>query len=184
MRGQAQGDQFGGAGGGLGDFLGQHPLTQAQNDIFNNQIQQQYATAFGGQAPSSFLGKAKGLAGSQSILDTYGKVTDTLSNVAGLGLGGVQAGVGANTGLANTTLGSIGQFGNANALGSAQAGEGAYGNQVLSSLGQFGEAFDPLNRQARDYASEWLAAKTGALQDPNAPGVGPQQQSFLGGLFS
>lgn len=189
MRGQAQGDQFGGGGGGLGDFLTGHPLFEAQSSLMNDALSKQYAAAFGGSMPSSFLGKAQGLNDQQSLLNTFGSVSDVLATSAGIGAGTAQTGASLNTGLAQNTMSNFGNFGTNNALGSAQAGEGAFGDDLISSLGQFGEAFDPLNTQARQYMQQWLSNKMGTVGAPGSgggggftPNINPNNFSLSGGF--
>lgn len=182
MAGQSQGAMFGGSGsgGGLGNFLTSHPLFQAQQQLMQDQIQQQYGAAFGGVAPSSFLAKAQGSANNQALLDTYGNVTNTLGTAAGLGGSALGQQTGLNTGLTQSTMNSLGSFGNVNAMGSAQAGEGAWGNSLLQGLSALGEAYDPLNRQARSYASQWLQNKMGGgLQAPSLGGYGKPIGGFV-----
>lgn len=147
----------------LGGFLEDHPLTRAMNEIGEARLREQYSAAFGGQAPSSFMGKQLGLQGQQNLLNTFSAIQDPLAKAAGLGGQALGQQVGANTSLAQSTLSSMGSFGNANALGSAQAGEGAWGKDLMGGLGQLSEAYDPLNRATREYAMDWLNQKKGGI---------------------
>ena len=161
---QQMGGQLG--GGGLGGFLQGHPLYEAMQDVGSNALNEQYAAAFGGVAPSTFMGEQLGRMGSENLLNTYSAIQDPLRIAAGLGGTALGQQVGNNTALAQQTMGSLGQFGNANALGSAQAGEGAWGNSAMQGLGALTEQFNPVNRAANKYLMDWFAKKSGGLNAP------------------
>lgn len=176
---QQMGGELG--GGGLGEFLQGHPLYEAMQNVGGNALNEQYAAAFGGQAPSSFMGEQRGRMGSENLLNTYSAIQNPLIQVAGLGGQALGQQVGANTNLAQTTMNSLGQFGGQAAMTAGQnPGMAGVMDAVGSGIGIMGERLDPLNQAANKYLMDWFAKKSGGIggntgsggvQGYNSPGA-------------
>ena len=170
---QAQG------GTDLQGFLTNHPLYQALQNVGNDALNSQYTAAFGGMAPSSFLGKQKSLMGSQNLLNTFGSVADVLGQTAGMGINATTANVNANSNLAQNVLSGVATGGQQAMAGGIQADQNNTAN-MWNGFNNLANYFDPLNQQGRDYASAWLANQQGILNGGmNAPNAGPQQPSMM-----
>ena len=143
----------------LQGMLENHPLFAAMQNIGGNSMDEQFSAAFGGVAPSSFMGEEKGRMGSQNLLSTFDSIQNPLNTVAGLGGQALGQQTGNNTALTQNTMGSLGSIG----TGGPQPTGPSMTDQFMGAINPIADKFNPTNMAADDFLMNWFKSKKGGL---------------------